>query len=139
MLTENDVVDAVCGYLRSNGYIISQKLSTTGKGIDIIASHQKHPGRLLIEAKGATSSRVGSASYGSSFVDDQVFDRVAKGFYAAARMYTEGQKNGDKIGLAFPNTEPFRKYLDRIKGAINILRITIYLVEDVPQRTVTTL
>jgi hypothetical protein len=137
MLTENDVVDAVCGYLRSNGYVIRQRLSTTAKGIDIIAAHPKHPGRLLIEAKGSTSSRAGSARYGFGFDDDQVFDRVAKGFYTGARLYTESRNIGDKVGLAFPDTSLFRKYLDRVKAVMDGLGIVVYLVEDSPQRTVT--
>src|SRR6266478_6656601 len=133
MLTENDVVVAVCGHLRSNGYAISQQLSTTAQGIDIIATHPNHLGRLLIEAKGATSARVGSPRYGLGFNENQVFDRVGKGFYTAACMYTEGRENGDQVGLAFPDTPLFRKYLKRVKGVTDGLGITVYLVEDTPQ------
>lgn len=79
MLNENDVVAAVCDYLKSQGYEIVQQCATTEQGIDIIARHPERSGRLLIEAKGGTSSREGSPRYDKGFSPSQVFDRVAKG------------------------------------------------------------
>jgi len=52
VLTENDVIDAVCDYLEAAGYEILQRSHTKQKGTDIIAKRPEGPGRLLIEAKG---------------------------------------------------------------------------------------
>jgi len=57
-LTENDVVDAVCDRLESAGWTVTQRLTTTQKGDDIVA--QLGTVRLAVEAKGATSARTGS-------------------------------------------------------------------------------
>jgi len=101
MLNENDVVKAVCSHLERGGYVIRQRCTTKQHGIDIIA--QKETGkRLLIEAKGATSSRDGSARFGKNFTDNQVWDRVAKGFYTAVCLHSAHSKSGDRVGLALP-------------------------------------
>jgi hypothetical protein len=60
-LDENQVVDIVCAHLVSNGYFITAKCTTTQQGIDIVAT--KDGARLLVEAKGATSSRRGSERF----------------------------------------------------------------------------
>ena len=86
MLNENEVVAAVCGYLKNNGYATIKFRETTERGIDIIAEHSSRPERLLIEAKGGTSARPGSRRHGRDYDPNQVFDRVAKGFYTAATL-----------------------------------------------------
>lgn len=53
MLTENQVIEYFCNYLINDGFIIKQSLSTTEKGIDIIAL--KDEKILKAEAKGSTS------------------------------------------------------------------------------------
>lgn len=53
MLTENDVIAAVCNKLEHMGFDIKQKLHTSEPGIDIIAVRDGFT--LLIEAKGETS------------------------------------------------------------------------------------
>jgi hypothetical protein len=64
MLDENLVVEAVCKYLEVEGYVIEMKRTTIQHGIDIVATRTSSgAGRLLIEAKGATSAREGSARY----------------------------------------------------------------------------
>ena len=102
MLDENAVVDAVCRHLEDEGYKILQKCLTTAQGIDIIARYPNSEGRLLIEAKGATSSRTGSARSEVGFSGNQVFDRVAKGFHTTACMYTVDRREGDAVGWPSP-------------------------------------
>ena len=80
----------------------------------------------MIEAKGGTSARAGTARYKLAFNASQVFDRVAKGFYTAACMYVEYRKNGDRVGLAFQDTPPFRNYLKQVKVVTDRLKITVY-------------
>jgi hypothetical protein len=57
MLTENDVIEAVVNHLKRNGYRIDQQRSTIERGIDIVATDKRSGQGLLIEAKGATSSK----------------------------------------------------------------------------------
>src|SRR6266404_3139709 len=115
MLDENDVVEAVCYHLEVKGYRILQRCSTKQHGIDIIAESPSMKGRLLIEAKGGTSSRDGSARFEKGFNRTQVFDRVAKGFFTTACMYCD-RKDGDEVAMAFPDTPLFRDYVARIKS-----------------------
>ena len=72
MLTENDVVQAVAGHLEDEGYRIVRALSTNQRGIDIVAEHPATKKQLLVEAKGGTSSKEGTANYGAP--------RITRGF-----------------------------------------------------------
>lgn len=128
MLNENEVVEATCLYLESRGFKIEQRCSTTAHGIDIIARTPIENRRLLIEAKGGTSSRSGSARFEKGFNRSQVFDRVAKGFYTAACMLSAACDSGDRVGMAFPDTELFRDYIGRGKAVLDRLEIVVYLV-----------
>ncbi len=60
MLDENQIVDAVCLYFENKGYEVLQKLTTHEKGIDIIVRNIKTGNKILIEAKGGTSSFIDS-------------------------------------------------------------------------------
>lgn len=126
MLNENEVVEALCCHLKAQGYDILQKCSVKQRGIDIIAKHPEGRGRLLIEAKGGAAANPGTARYGKDFDRNQVFDRVAKGFFTAACME---QKSGDVVALAFPDSRLFREYLDKLRSSTEKLGITIYLVQ----------
>jgi hypothetical protein len=81
MLTENDVVESMCGYLEDAGYRILKRCNTAEKGIDIVALLPDVSRRLLIEAKGETSAREGSKRYGRPFDGAQVRVHVAEAFY----------------------------------------------------------
>jgi Holliday junction resolvase-like predicted endonuclease len=115
MLNENDVVNAMCRHLECAGYEILQRCSTTDQGIDIVAKHPSEIGRLLVEAKGGTSAREGSARFQKCFNRSQVFDRVAKCLYTAAHMHNKSS-DGDSVAMAFPDTSLFREYLGRVKA-----------------------
>jgi len=128
VLNENDVVNAVCRYLEGSGYKVLQRCSTTNQGIDIIAKHPSELGRLLVEAKGGTSAREGSARFEKGFNRSQVFDRVAKCFYTAAEMHTENAN--DSIAMAFPDTPLFRDYLGRIKTVTDKLGFPVFVVNE---------
>ena len=135
-MDENAVVAAICTHLTNAGYAILQRLSTTGQGIDMIAKHPNKSGRLLVEAKGGTSSRVGSARYGKPYDDNQVFDRVGKGFYTAGCLYSRHRANGDEVALAFPDLPLFRKYIGLVKPALVDLGITVFLADPNTQNVI---
>jgi Holliday junction resolvase-like predicted endonuclease len=129
LLDENDVVDAVCAHLESQGYGLVQRCTTNDRGIDIIAKHPAHSGNLMVEAKGAKSSKPGSPRYGQNYRKPEVFDRVAKGFYTAASMHANRQ-NGDQVALAYPDTDLFQEYLLPIKPVVKQLGIQIFMVRE---------
>ncbi|MDR3707159.1 MAG: hypothetical protein P4L33_02580 [Capsulimonadaceae bacterium] len=127
-LNENQIIDALCQHLTTNGYQILNRCLTTQRGIDIIAKHSSTSVRLLVEAKGGTSAQRSSARYNRGFNPNQVFDRVAKGLYTAICLLSQYQSAGDKVALAFPDTDQFRLRLEAIRPALLELNILVYLV-----------
>ena len=81
MLTENDVVDAVCEHLIQNGFTIQNQLTTRERGIDIVALNPATGAETLIEAKGETSSKGHTKRFGKPFHSAQVKVHVAEAFY----------------------------------------------------------
>jgi len=127
MLNENDVIAAVCDHLQTLGYRIVSRCTTTDQGIDIVAEHLTGAERLLIEAKGGTSAREGSARFDKGFNTSQVRHQVAHGFYTAASLHTE--HHGDVVSLAFPDTPTFRTYLQQIEVARQAVGIQVFMVK----------
>lgn len=129
-MDENEIVETVCGYLQKKGYEISQKLHTTEHGVDIVAKNRTSDEIIHIEAKGGTSSRIGSARFGKPYSPPQVFDRVAKGFYTVCQMLSQNKNANSKFALAVPDTILFRKYLGAVKPAMSKLGISVLLVSQ---------
>jgi Holliday junction resolvase-like predicted endonuclease len=129
-MDENEIVEAVCDYLQKKGYEISKKLHTTEHGIDIVAKNRISNEVIHIEAKGGTSSRIGSRRFGKPYTSSQVFDRVAKGFYTACQMLSQNENANNKFVLAVPDTILFRKYLNSVKPAMSKLGIGALLVSQ---------
>jgi hypothetical protein len=130
-MDENAIVNAACKRLEDQGYVISQRLSTIERGVDIIAEEPTTGCKLLIEAKGGTSSREGSARFGKAYTQPQVFDRVAKGVFTCFQLRA---KNPDRthyrVMLAVPDTRWFRFYLDPIVTELNTAGIEAMFVTD---------
>jgi hypothetical protein len=66
-MDENAVVNATCQRLLAQGFVISQRLSTIERGVDIIAEDLSSGCKLLVEAKGGTSSMERSARFGKPY------------------------------------------------------------------------
>lgn len=88
MLTEDEVVDRTCRALERRGFEIVTRATSREHGYDIVAS--RGPLTLIIEAKGAGSSRPGSNRHGLEFNSGQVFDHVAKAVLKALRVTASG-------------------------------------------------
>jgi hypothetical protein len=129
MLTENEVISAVCDHLAANGFKIVRTANTKERGPDIVAERPDGSGHLWIEAKGETSARHGRARFGKPFKSDQVPDHVGSAFYKAACLYGEHSRNGDSVALAFPDTVLHRKHWQPIKPILDSLRIITYFVQ----------
>jgi Holliday junction resolvase-like predicted endonuclease len=102
-LTEDAVVDAVCRKLESAGYTIEQRALATQHGYDIVA---RKDGALIVEAKGAGSSKVGTARYGREFTPNQVLDHFAKAVLKALRIVSACEA---RAGIAFPDNASHRR------------------------------
>ena len=127
MLTENQVIDAVCEFLKSNGWEILKKARTTQKGNDIVAS--KEGSILKIEAKGETSDLQGSARYGKPFDGAQCRDHVANAFFSAAAAHQASGSYELIAGIALPMTPKHQTLIEHIKLALNKLEIAVFWVD----------
>ena len=130
-MDENAVIAGLCGYLEGSGYEVQQRLHTTQQGIDVIARHRDTGQAIVVEAKGATSSREGSARFGKGFTTTQVFDRVAKGVFTTLELRAQfPDRSQTDVALAVPDSAEFRKYLGRVKEQLHAAGLWIFLVSE---------
>ena len=132
MLYEDDVIGAVCAYLKRRGFTITKTAGVRQRGDDIIAAGHGSIHELHIEAKGEGSGRKGSARYGECFNGSQIRDHVANAFYRAAKMATKDIVGG----MALPKNEPHERRVAEIQHALDALNIIVFWVAS--DRRVTT-
>ena len=130
MLTESEVIAGVCTFLKSNRFRVTRFLSETERGIDIQALIPDGKRHVSIEAKGETSSKVGSGRFGRAFDSGQAWDHVSKAFYCAARDNSIGLISG----IALSKNERHAKFVQKILPALKKLRIEVFWV--LPNRKV---
>ncbi|SRR6266540_2926539 len=130
MLYEDDVVRAVAAYLREHGYAIRQALAATERGVDIVAVKTTEPAfELHVEAKGAGSSRSGSARFGFEFNSGQVFDHVAKAVLKALQAAAFGAT--DRRGaIALPANRLHEYHVKPVAAALRSAGIAIFWVAE---------
>jgi hypothetical protein len=125
---ENAVIEAVCQHLERDNYRIVERRRTTEHGIDIVAQHADGRRRYLIEAKGGTSSRLGSARHGQAYTQSQVFDVVSKGLLVAMRLRAEHpDRAGTSVALAVPDGRWFDYYLQPLSAMLKSLDIEVLI------------
>lgn len=128
-LDENAVIEGLCAHLERHGYSIDQRLNTTQRGVDIIATNRANSRGLVVEAKGATNSRVGSPRYDLGFSGSQVFDRVAKGVFTTLRLRAIYPDRGSMdVALAVPDLPVFRTQLEPVAGQLLEAGLRVFLV-----------
>lgn len=130
MLTESNVIAAVCLFLDTHGFSVEQRLVETQKGDDIIAVDHDCNRELVIEAKGETSSKPHTARYGKAFSSAQVTDHVAKALFRAAQ--TVGTKRVSAVAL--PKNRLHVAAIERVSNAMRQLNIEVFWV--LPDHTV---
>ncbi|MFY2154926.1 hypothetical protein ACOSZF_04435 [Cytobacillus firmus] len=130
MLFEGRVIECVCNYLNEHDFEILQKLSTTEQGDDIIAI--KSGVKLIIEAKGESSSNQNSSRYGQPFTYNQVKTHVGVALYKVSEILTRELNSGNDVvvGIALPGNEHHRKCVGRISGVIKPLNIVLFWVNE---------
>ena len=129
LLTENDVVEAVCRHLEANGMAIISRCSTKEQGYDIVARYPDTNRRLIVEAKGATSARADSARFEQGFSRNQIRSHVARAFYSAAAALQRENGNAD-AAITFPDTSNHRRFVDAIARSLDVLGIKVFWVQE---------
>ncbi|EJQ85275.1 hypothetical protein V7123_18610 [Bacillus toyonensis] len=130
MLFEGEVIEFVCNYLAEHDFEIIQKLSTKEQGDDIVAL--KSGMKLIIEAKGESSSNKNSNRYGQPFNYSQVKTHVGVAVYKILEILTREMNDGNAVvvGMALPNNENHRKCVTKISLAIKPLNIVLFWVNE---------
>lgn len=129
-LTEDQVIDAVSEYLASRSWRVITRATVLQRGDDLVL--ERNGERLIIEAKGAGSSKIRTARYGKTFNKGQVFDHVAKAVLKALRVVTVGEA---RAGVALPGDAAHRGEIAKIRSALERLDIVVFWVDE--KRTVT--
>jgi len=124
MLTESDVTEAVCRFLKTRGYRVTQQLSESEAGDDIIA-YSANGTKVMIEAKGETSSKSHTPRFGKPFSSGQVLDHVSKAFYRAASYVAEHVS----AGIALPKNNAHVSVVTRVQPVLARLNIEVFWVQ----------
>lgn len=130
-MDENAVINATCQRFEAQGFVISQRLSTIERGVDIIAEDLSSGCRLLVEAKGGTSSMGNSARFGKPYTQTQVFDRVAKGIFTCFQLRAKHPDRAlYRVILAVPDSRWFKSYLEPVLADLKTAGIEALFVSD---------
>lgn len=119
MLTEDDVVDAVCRGLEGGGWRIDQRLTTRQTGVDIIATRDGRS--VFVEAKGETSSKDHTNRYGKPFNLGQARSHVARALLTTAAVVARG----DCGVIALPDNAVHRTVVGPIRPSLDQLGIVV--------------
>ena len=122
MITQDEVVAAVAGYLQRQGWEILQAghIVQIGHGI----SARKGANDLTVTAIGATSSRRETARYGLEFTPSQKLTHVSRAFYRAGKIFNDGKQPG----IALPKTEQHVRLIDNVDLALLDLGVVVFFV-----------
>ncbi len=127
MLNENQIVETVCDYLKKTGYKVEESRTTYDRGYDIVAS--KCEGiKLIIEAKGATSSKPSSKRYNKEFDRKQVVNHVSRALYSTIKIINKYPKY--EVGIALPHNDFHIKAIKDIQNVVELLKIKVYWVTE---------
>jgi Holliday junction resolvase-like predicted endonuclease len=126
MLTESQVINAVCRHLGRNGWRIVSRCTESERGDDIVAEHRASGTRVLVEAKGETSSKKHTNRFGMAFNSRQVSSHVSRAFFRAAR--TVGTRMRGAIAL--PLTDLHIDRISSVEPALRRLRLEVFWVDS---------
>jgi len=124
MLTESQVIDAVCAHLRKSGWRIESTCRETERGYDIVATHRSKRRRAIIEAKDETSSKSYTLRHGKPFSSGQATSHISRALYTAIRSIGHGTLSG----MAFPKNEAHVKRVECIAPTLRKLDLEVFWV-----------
>ena len=108
-LTEDETVELLMIYLKSEGYKILDYCKGHRRGIDITA--EKNNRKLLIEVKGARANHNSKIKKRSYFDSGQIKDHFGKAIVKSLEVKSD---NPDcDIAIAHPDDELIKKHLDK--------------------------
>lgn len=125
MLLEDDVVDAVARFVACHGWRVESVAHAHERGDDVVAT--KDGQKLLVEAKGAGSSKVGTKRFGQPFTGNQVGSHVGVAVVRALRWVSGGSS---RAALAFPDNAHHSAQVDAIAPALAELEIGVFWVSE---------
>jgi len=129
MLTENDVVESVSGFLASRGYDVVQQLTTDVRGIDVVAVGEAET--WYVEAKGATSSKATTARFGTPFSTNQINSHVSRAIYTAMKILERAPAGTrTRAALALPANRGHREMVEAVRGSLDTLGVAVFWVDD---------
>lgn len=129
MITENEIIRLVILKLKSHDFELISKCNTNQTGIDIELKKDNY--RLLIEAKGATSSKEGTRRYGIPFKRSQALTHASAAIYTAMDLITRHQGDDNYIvGIALPLEKNTVEHVEKVKYVLTKLGIIIFWVKD---------
>jgi hypothetical protein len=130
MLCENCVSKAIRDWLPKQGFVVEGFCTTVQQGVDIRARSEIDAEIVWhIEAKGGTSTRIGSPRYGRPFTQSQLIDRAMKGVYTALQLSDTRGLAECRVSLGFPEVPTLRRYIGAVEKALGILDISVLWVE----------
>lgn len=114
MLYEDQVVEAVARFLSAHGWHIESRVTSKQHGDDLVAT--KDARRLLVEAKGETSSDPTTSRYGSEFSLNQVGTHVGVAVLRSLRWVSRGDVDA---AIALPDNERHRRKVGEVSVALH--------------------
>lgn len=124
MITEDQVVDAVCCDLEAHGWIIVRRATTRQRGADIVA--RRNGSELIVEAKGGTSARTTSNRFGEPFDAGQVHSHVGRALVEAMVAISSGALGA----IALPADRLHTKLVGRMASALERARVHVLWVDE---------
>jgi hypothetical protein len=124
ILTEDQVVDAVTDYLTKAGWTIVGVAHVHEHGDDITA--ERDGARMVVEAKGAGSSKVGTKRFGLVFNRGQVRTHIA---VAVLRMLGVTSAGTAYAAVALPDNQHHRAIFDKAATSIHAAGVGVFWVD----------
>lgn len=122
-LLEDDVVQAVMQHLESDGWSIESFALAHQHGDDIVATRAGQ--RLIVEAKGAGSSKSGTKRFGQPFTRNQVGSHVSVAIHRSLKVWSSGVATA---AMAFPDNAHHRALVAPVQPALTQLGILVFWV-----------
>ena len=125
MLTENEVITAVCAELSRSGWETVSTANTRQRGDDVVA--RRGGITLLVEAKGATSSKPTTARFNVGFNARQVRTHVAMAVLRSLSVVSRGES---RAAIALPDDERHRSEVAMVLPALDALGVGVFFVSN---------
>ncbi len=127
MLTENRVTELLVIYLGNNNYSEIKALTSTQKGVDIIAISPKKK-KILIEVKGDTSANENSKRFGKLFTKNQIWNHV--GVAILKTMLDMGKPVNSEFEFALALPFSHKDLILKLESSIKKLGIKVFFVSE---------